>query len=114
MYNNIPYLTVLYDKKTEETILCLIQLLSKNCISYYVINDLKSDDYVTFFQLAELWWNRCPIIPISLYYREHFKNFGYCKHHMFTGDYQIIGGFTGVNLKYLSEKIIKRKIIHID
>lgn len=114
MYENIPYLTILYDKKTEETILCLIQLLSKNCISYYIINELKAEDYIPFFSLAETWWNRCPIIPISLYYREQFKSFNYCKHHMFSGDYQIIGGFTGVNLKYLSEKRIKRKIIHID
>lgn len=114
MYKNIPYLTILHNKKTDESILCLIQLLSKNCISYYTINDLKQEDYIDFFNLAETWWNRCPIIPISLYYREQFKHFKYCKHHMFTGDYQIIGGFSGVNLKYLSEKRIKRKIIHLD
>jgi len=114
MYDNIPYLTILYDKKTENTILCLIQLLSKNCISYYTINELLPDDCIKFFKLAENWWNRCPIIPISLYYRDDFKNFKYCKHHLYTGDYQIIGGFTGVNLKFLSEKRIKRKIIHLD
>ena len=114
MYENIPYLSILYDKKTEETILCLIQLLSKNCISYYTINDLLPDDCVNFFKLAETWWNRCPMIPISLYHREAFKRYKYCKHYMFTGDYQVIGGFSGVNLKYLSEKRIKRKIIHLD
>lgn len=114
MYRNVPYLTILQNKKSDETILCLIQLLSKNCISYYTINDLKQEDYIDFFNLADTWWNRCPIIPISLYYREQFKHFKYCKHHMFTGDYQIIGGFSGVNLKYLSEKRIKRKIIHLD
>lgn len=114
MYKNIPYLSILYDKKNETTIVCLIQLLSRNCISYYTINELKPYDYLYFFKLAENWWNRCPIIPISLYYREMFQRFKYCKHHMFSGDYQIIGGFNGVNLKYLSEKRIKRKIIHID
>lgn len=114
MFKNVPYLTILQNKKTDETILCLIQLLSKNCISFYTINDLKSEDYIEFFNLAETWWNRCPIIPISLYYREQFKNYKYCKHHIFAGDYQIIGGFSGVNLKYLSEKRIKRKVIHID
>jgi hypothetical protein len=114
MYKNIPYLTILYDKKNCTTILCLIQLLSKNCISYYTINELKPQDYITFFKLTEVWWNRCPIVPISLYHREAFKKFKYCKHHMFNNDYQIIGGFNGVNLKYLSEKRIKRKIIHID
>ncbi len=114
MYENIPYLSILFDKKTEETILCLIQLLSKNCISYYVINDLRPEDCVTFFKLSEDWFRKCPLIPISLYHREAFRQFKYCKHYMFTGDYQIIGGFNGVNLKYLSEKRIKRKIIHLD
>lgn len=114
MNENIPYLSVLYDKKNNSTILCLIQLLSKNCISYYTINDLLASDYIQFFKLAETWWNRCPMIPISLYHREAFKKYNYCKHFMFTGDYQLIGGFSGVNLKYLSEKRIKRKIIHLD
>lgn len=114
MYENIPYLSILYDKKEESTVLCLIQLLTKNCISYFCINELKNNDYKDFFNLTDTWWKCCPLIPISLYFRDEFKRFNYCKHHLYTNDYQIIGGFSGVNLKYLSEKRIKRKMLHID
>lgn len=114
MYESIPYLSVLYNKKDETTVVCLIQLLTKNCVSYYDINGLKTEDYQTFFNLSECWWKRCPLIPISLYYRNEFKKFNYCKSHLYTNDYQIIGGFSGVNLKYLSEKRIKRKMLHLD
>lgn len=114
MYENIPYLSILYDKKEDKTILCLIQLLTKNCISFYKINDLKGDDYFNFFDLATIWWKRCPLIPISLYFKNEFKKYKYCRHHLYSNDYEIIGGFSGVNLKYLSEKRIKRKLFHID
>lgn len=114
MYEGIPYFTILLNKKTDETILCLINLLSKNYISYYVINELNADDYVNFFNMAQSWWVKCPIIPISLYYKKEFKDLNYCKHYMFNGDYQVIGGFSGTNLKHLSEKRIKRKLIHLD
>lgn len=114
MYENIPYLSILYDKKEEKTILCLIQLLTKNCVSYYVINELKENDYVDFFTFSNHWWKHCPLIPISLYFRNEFNRFKYCKHHLYANDYQVIGGFSGVNLKYLSEKRIKRKMIHLD
>lgn len=114
MYENIPYLSVLYDKIDEKTILCLIQILTKNCVSFYVINELKPSDYSTFFSLASHWWRNCPLIPISLYFKNEFKKYEYCKHHLYSGDYQVIGGFSGVNLKYLSEKRIKRKMIHLE
>ena len=53
MYEGIPYFTILLNKKTDTTILCLINLLSKNYISYYVVNELNADDYVKFFNLAQ-------------------------------------------------------------
>lgn len=114
MYENVPYLTILYDKVKDKTILCLINLLSKNYISYYEINAIHHDDMIKFFQMTENWWIKCPLFPVSLYYKDEFKPFNYSKKYMFNGNYQIIGGFTGVNLKSLSEKRIKRKIIHID
>ena len=114
MYENIPYLTILLNKKSEKTIVCLIQLLSKSYISYYDINELTSEDYEPFFNLSNIWFKRCPLIPISLYYRDVFKKFNYCRHNLETGTFQIIGGFSGMNLKYLCEKRIKRKIIHLE
>lgn len=113
MIKDAPYLSVLYNKKTDSTTLCLIQLLSKSGVSYYPINEVSQEDLVLFFSLAESWWQKCPLLPISLYYKEQFKKFLYCKKFSFAGDYQIIGGFSGVNLKYLSEKRIKRRLIHI-
>lgn len=112
MYLKAPYLTIIYDKRQMKTVIGLVQLLSKNCISYYDINELKQSDYLNFFSMANIWWKTCPIIPISLYFG-NFKKYNYCKHYIYTNDYQIIGGFSGVNLKTLSEKRIKRKILII-
>lgn len=114
MYQNAPYLTVLLDKKTDSSILCLIQLLSKTAVSYYTINELYAQDYLNFFTMADNWFKKCPMIPISLYYKNDFDRFNYCKHILFTGEFQYAGGFSGANLKCLSEKRIKRKIIHLD
>ena len=114
MYQTAPYLTVLLDKKTDDSILCLIQLLSKSAVSYYTINEIRAHDYLKFFSLADNWFKKCPMIPISLYYKNDFRQFNYCKHVMEHGEYQYAGGFSGANLKCLSEKRIKRKIIHLD
>lgn len=114
MYQNAPYLTVLIDKKTDDNILCLIQLLSKTAVSYYTVNEIQAQDYLRFFTMADNWFKKCPMIPISLYYGSNFKMFNYCKHVLFTGEYQYAGGFSGANLKCLSERRIKRKIIHLE
>lgn len=114
MYQNAPYLTVLLNKKTNDNILCLIQLLSKTAVSYYTINEIQASDYLRFFTMADNWFKKCPMIPISLYYKNDFQRFNYCKHILFSGEYQYSGGFSGANLKCLSERRIKRKIIHLD
>ena len=114
MYQNAPYLTVLLDKRYNNNILCLIQLLSKSAVSYYSVNEVKASDYLTFFSLADNWFKKCPMIPISLYYKNDFKKFNYCKHILFNGEFQYAGGFSGANLQCLSEHRIKRRIIHID
>jgi hypothetical protein len=114
MYEGIPYLSILLNLKTNETILCLINLQTKNYISYYSLQELEPSDYMYFLELTQSWFLKCPLIPISLYYKKEFRKLNYCKHFMFSGDFQIIGGFNGTNLKNISEKRIKRKIIHID
>lgn len=109
-----PYLTEIYNKKTDTTFICLIQSVSKNYISYYYLNDLKYMDRERFIRLADNWWKKEPTLPISIYYQNIFDQFDYCKKCLNNNDYIIIQGFEGIKLKNLSEKRIKRKIIHLD
>lgn len=114
MTPKLPYLTVIFNKKTSETILCLIQAVSKNYISFYPLSQLKSRDKEMFFFLTEKWWKKEPSLPITIYYQDLFSKFDYCKKYLGNNDYNIVDGFGGINLKNLSEKRIKRKIIHLD
>lgn len=109
-----PYLTELFNKKFEISIICLIQSVSKNYISFYNVKELKPMDVEKFIRLADNWWKNSPNIPISLYYQQIFDQFDYCKQHLSNNDYIISNGFEGIKLKNLSEKRIKRKIIHLD
>lgn len=109
-----PYLTELFNKKFETSIICLIQSVSKNYISFYNVKELKPMDVEKFIRLVDNWWKNSPNIPISLYYQQIFDQFDYCKQHLSNNDYIISNGFEGIKLKNLSEKRIKRKIIHLD
>lgn len=109
-----PYLTKIFLKKTNEYAIALIQAITKNYISYYSLKSLKPMDKESFLRLTENWWKKSPNLPISIYYQELFDRFNYCKKHLPTTDYQIVAGFDGIKLKNLSEKRIKRKIIHIE
>lgn len=109
-----PYLTVLYNKKTDESFVCLIQVISKNYISYYHVDELKAMDRERFVRMVDNWWKKEPTLPISIYYQDVFSQFDYCKKYLGNNDYIILEGFEGIKLKNLSEKRIKRKIIHLD
>lgn len=110
----LPYLTHIINKKTDEHILCLIQSVSKNYISYYNFSDMKNSDKQIIISLANKWWKSSSTLPISIYYKNNFKHFDYCKKYMNTNDCIIQSGFEGIKLKNLSEKRIKRKVIHLD
>lgn len=114
MFNDYPFLSKINNKKTEEEFICLIQTISKNYISFFSLNDIKSLDKIKFLSLCDKWWKNANDMPITLYYKTEFDEYNYCKHHMNNNDYEIIDGFIGINLKNLSEKRIKRKIIHIE
>lgn len=114
MTNTVPYFSDILNKKTNEKFICLIQLISKNYISYYTLKEIKKSDQQYFLKLVDTWWKNSPNIPISLYYKSIFDQFNYCKHHLANNDYVIEKGFCGNKLKNLSEKRIKRKLIHID
>ena len=110
----LPYLTLIFNKKTNDNILCLIQSVSKNYISYYSLSDLKEKDKSLLFAYADKWWKSASTLPISVYYKNNFNQFDYCKKYMNTSDCVILSGFEGITLKNLSEKRIKRKVIHLD
>lgn len=114
MLETTPFLTNILDKKTGNQYLCVIQLASKNYVSFYDLNELKPDDGIVFLKLAKSWWNKCPIIPISIYHREYFKKFNYAKKWLASNNYKIISGFPGINLKSLAEKRIKRTLVHYE
>ena len=114
MLQDYPYLTEIYNKKIETSVIGLIQAISKNYISYYSYNDLKPLDKERFIRLVENWWKKEPSIPISLYYQGIFDQFNYCKSCLSNNDYIILDGFEGIKLKNLSEKRIKRKLIHLE
>lgn len=108
------FLTELYNKKTDSNIVCLIQSISKNFISYYDVKELLPMDRERFIRLTNNWWKNEPNLPISLYYGNIFDQFDYCKKCLENNNYVILKGFEGIKLKNLSDKRIKRKIIHLD
>lgn len=109
-----PYLSVILKKKSDEKIVCLIQSVSKQHISFYEVDKLKAMDVDAFIRLADNWWVKENTIPISLYYKDIFNRFDYIKTFLDNSEYEIIQGFEGIKLKSLSDKRIKRKLIHID
>lgn len=109
-----PYLSVILNKKTKEEIVCLIQSVSKQYISFYEVDRLKAMDVDSFIRLADNWWTKDNTIPISLYYKDIFNRFNYVKTFLDNNDYDFVQGFKGIKLKNTSDKRIKRKLIHID
>lgn len=109
-----PYLSVILNKKTDEQIACLIQIVSKQYVSFYDLDKLKAMDRERFIRLANQWWNMQPSLPISIYYQDIFDQFEYCKSYLSNSEYTIVEGFEGIKLKNLSDKRIKRKVIKID
>jgi hypothetical protein len=109
-----PFLTVILNKKTKEEVVCVVQIVSKQYISFYNVDKLLPMDRQRFARLADQWWKNEPSLPISLYYPRMFDQFNYTKEFLETSEYTIEQGFQGVSLKNLAEKRIKRKVIHLD
>lgn len=114
MILKFPYLSVILNKKTNDLIVCLIQVISKQHISFYDVDKIKQKDRPKFIEMANRWWNMQPSLPISIYYQELFNQFDYCKSYLANNEYTIEQGFEGIKLKNLSDKRIKRKVVHID
>lgn len=108
------YLTRIYLRKYGIEKDVLVNVITKNSVSYYDLCELKDGDKDFFFNMADNWWNNSKLYPISLYYRDVFQKVNYCKKYVFNSDYMIVGGFKGVILKDLYEKRIKRKIINLE
>ena len=114
MVYTIPFLSFLVNTKKSTTIYCLINLISKDTISFYNIHKLEPDEYDEFMNLAETWWNSCPLIPISVFYHYEIKKFEHIKEIIRDNNYKILKGFSGVSLNNLTDKRIKRHIINVD
>lgn len=108
-----PFLSMIQDTKRGLSCFALINIISKEAISFYELTKLTVDEYDDFMLLAQNWWNKCPIIPISVYYHVEFKEFEHAKRILYHGDYKVLAGFSGASLSNLCEKRIKRKIITI-
>lgn len=109
-----PFLSMIQDTKRGTSCFALINIISKEAISFYELTKLNIDEYDNFMLLAQNWWNKCPIIPISVYYHSEFKEFEHAKRILYHGDYNVSAGFSGASLSNLCEKRIKRKIITIN
>lgn len=109
-----PFLSMIQDTKRGTSCFALINIISKEAISFYELTKLNVDEYDNFMLLAQNWWNKCPIIPISVYYHAEFKEFEHAKRILYHGDYKVSAGFSGASLSNLCEKRIKRKIITIN
>jgi len=109
-----PFISEIYNKKLEINQYVIINLVSKQHISYYNINKLYEDDITPFFTLIINWWKSNTQIPLSLFYKDKLNDFNYILEYLENRDYEIISGYQGINLKNLSEKRIKRKIITIE
>lgn len=109
-----PFVSIIYNKKIEMNIPVVINLISKQHISYFDINDLDKDDVKDFFELVISWWNHNHQIPLTLYYKDEIEDYDYALKFLENREYEIVDGCVGTNLKNLSEKRIKRKIITIE
>lgn len=107
-----PYISIIYNKKTEKSFYAIIQNISKTYTSFIDITALKNHgDLSKVIALADSWWRTNHSIPLCIFYRERFDTFNYAKKHILANDTLITNGWEGIHLKTLSEKRIKRKLI---
>lgn len=114
MVYTVPFLSFIINTRTDESFFCVINLISKNTISFFNIGKIETmEEYDKFMNMAQKWWDSCPIIPISVYYNYEIKKFDYIKEIINNNEYKILKGFSGVSLNNLTDKRIKRHIINI-
>lgn len=109
-----PFITVIYNKKINAQYPVVVDLISKHYISFYNLNELDKKSRHELLDICNLWYKKDIKIPLSLYYKESIKNFSKYLEYLENNEYEIVEGFKGTNLKNLSEKRIKRKVIHLD
>ena len=109
-----PFISVIFNKKIDMNMYVVINLISKQHISYYNIRKIHQNDLSEFFSLVVNWWKHNPQLPLNLYYTEDMDDFDYALEYLENKDYNFVSGNLGTNLKNLSEKRIKRKLITIE
>lgn len=109
-----PFISVIFNKKIDMNMYVVINLISKQHISYYNIRKIHQNKLSEFFSLVVNWWKHNPQLPLNLYYTEDMDDFDYALEYLENKDYNFVSGNLGTNLKNLSEKRIKRKLITIE
>jgi len=109
-----PFISIIYNKKNNFQYPIIIDLVSKHYISYYNLNNLSKELRHKLLDLAVIWYRKNIQIPLSLYYRDNAKEFSKSLEYLENNEYEIINGSKGTNLKNLSEKRIKRKMIKVE
>lgn len=109
-----PFISLIYNKKIDLNMYVVINLISKQHISYYNIRKIHEYDSREFYSLVINWWKNASELPISLYYDDKMDDFDYALEFLENKDYEVMDGYVGTNLKNLSEKRIKRKLITIE
>lgn len=110
---NYPFISVICNKKININMYVVINLVSKQYISYYNLSKIYKNDLNEFYSLVINWWKNNSGLPISLYYQNKMDDFEYALEFLENKNYEIISGNVGTNLKNLSEKRIKRKVIDL-
>ena len=109
-----PFISLIYDKRFEFQYPVVIDLISKHYISFYNLNKMNTNDRHDLLEITKNWYKKNTKIPLSLYYKEQVSKYSQYLEYIENKDYEVIKGFQGINLKNLSEKRIKRKIIRLD
>lgn len=109
-----PFITLIYDKRYEFQYPVVIDLISKHYISFYNLNKMDTISRHNLLDIASSWYKKNTKIPLSLYYKEQVDPYFRFLEYIENKDYEIVRGFQGINLKNLSEKRIKRKMIKIE
>ena len=108
----LTYFLILFHSKEKEVELKMEQksFYSSECI----LSEIHQDELSEFFSLVVNWWKHNPQLPLNLYYTEDMDDFDYALEYLENKDYNFVSGNLGTNLKNLSEKRIKRKLITIE
>lgn len=112
LLDKYPFLAIV--RYSDQEFVCIIQNQDSDVTTIYDYGSLRSEnDRLNFLQFAEQWWwesNR--MIPINIFLRNDWKQFGYSVKTLISKEVEIVVGHC-VRLDELSTKRTKRKSIQL-